>query len=371
MKRDRFGVLGDSDMRTQLLHEITTRFAGKRVLVVGDVMLDEFIWGNVRRISPEAPVPIVEVERQSWAAGGAANTAMNVASLGAQVSLGGVVGHDQDADRLRATLRAADVDARGLAVDGARATTTKTRILAHAQQVVRLDREQKAALSADVEDQLLSWLAREMASANICILSDYGKGVASTRLCREMINLARQFGKPVVVDPKGADYTKYRGATVVKPNALEVQAVLKRGIDDEAGWRQAGEDLLSLLPGTSLLVSRGAEGMTLFLQGMHPLSIPSEAREVFDVTGAGDTVVSALALALASGASLKQAAYLASRAAAIVVGKVGTAAVTLRELQERLGGIANGPERRSAQVGGPEVTQDLIFTDACSISSSN
>jgi D-beta-D-heptose 7-phosphate kinase/D-beta-D-heptose 1-phosphate adenosyltransferase len=315
---------------------MTTQFPGKRVLVVGDVMLDEFTWGDVRRISPEAPVPIVEVKRHTSTPGGAGNTAMNLASLGAEVLLGGVIGQDREAERLRDTLRGTKIDVVGLIVDKVRVTTTKTRILAHAQQVIRLDREHKNPLPAESEEALLGWAKQAISSVDVCVLSDYAKGVASPRFCREFISLARQKGKPVIVDPKGTDYTKYRGAAVVKPNALEVQQVLKTDISDEAGWLDAGEKLMAILPGTSLLVTRGADGMSLFQPGKQALHIPSVAREVFDVTGAGDTVVSTLALALAAGASLEQAAELANRAAAIVVGKVGTMAVTLSELQALL-----------------------------------
>jgi D-beta-D-heptose 7-phosphate kinase/D-beta-D-heptose 1-phosphate adenosyltransferase len=329
-------------MKSTLLRDVVDGFHDRRVLVVGDSMLDEHVWGAVRRISPEAPVPVVEVERCNYVPGGAANTAVNAASLGGRVSLGGVVGADRDAERLTTALRAAGVDPGGLIPDPQRGTTTKTRIIAHGQHVARLDREHKAPLPAALEDRLLNWAEQEMETAEVCILSDYAKGVVSARFAQEFLSRARRAGRPVVVDPKGKDYAKYQGATVIKPNVQEVQQVLNREVRDEADWLHAGKQLTGMLPGTALLISRGAEGMSLFRGSEPPLHIPSVARAVFDVTGAGDTVVSTLALALAAGAPIEQAAHLANRAAGIVVGKVGTAAVSAEELRMRL-----TPRRRS------------------------
>jgi D-beta-D-heptose 7-phosphate kinase/D-beta-D-heptose 1-phosphate adenosyltransferase len=337
-------------MKSSLMREVVGRFRGRRVLVVGDVMLDEHLWGAVRRISPEAPVPVVEVERRSYVPGGAANTAVNAASLGGVVRLGGVVGADREAERLAAALRDAGVATDGLVADGQRVTTTKTRIIAHAQQVVRLDSELRAPLSPALEDRLLDWAGREMRAADVCVLSDYAKGIVSARFAQEYIRRAREAGLPVVVDPKGTDYHKYRGATVLKPNVHEVQQVLNREVRGEAGWRQAAEQLAGVLPGTALLISRGAEGMTLFQVGEPPLHIPSVARAVYDVTGAGDTTVGVMALALAAGAPPAVAAHLANRAAGIVVSKVGTAAVTAEELLQRLAPRRGAQHPRARQV---------------------
>jgi D-beta-D-heptose 7-phosphate kinase/D-beta-D-heptose 1-phosphate adenosyltransferase len=329
--------------------------AGKRVLVVGDFMLDEYIWGEVRRISPEAPVPVVAIRRRNCVPGGAGNTAMNVASLGGRALLAGVVGADTAGERLRSAFAQHGLATHGVLVDKERATTTKTRIVAHHQHVVRIDEEQVTPLALALEEELLRWLERLMPEANACVLSDYGKGVVSTRLAQHFLDLARQAGKPVVVDPKGTNFAKYRGATVVKPNMEEAKLAFPHaqaanvarsplpgnsasGDGGPAGLVELAHALLDLLNDSgrrdsALLLTRGADGMSLFECGAPPLHIPSVARDVFDVTGAGDTVTGTLALALAAGASLTQAAQLANRAAGIVVGKVGTAQVTREELR--------------------------------------
>jgi D-beta-D-heptose 7-phosphate kinase/D-beta-D-heptose 1-phosphate adenosyltransferase len=309
---------------------------GKAVLIVGDVMLDEYIWGEVRRISPEAPVPVVEMRRRTFVLGGAGNSAANVVSLGGMAYLGGVVGRDQPAEQLREVLGQNGVPTEGLLTLEGRRTTTKTRIIAHSQQVVRVDSELLAPLSVAEEDQLLAWVESSLPRAGACILSDYAKGVVSPRLAEHYIRLARRAGKPVVVDPKGTDYAKYQGATLVKPNLHEAEAVAKLAITGEASLLEASRQLLAVLGGTALLITRGAEGMSLFRDGVPPLHVPTVARNVFDVTGAGDTVISTLALALVAGAPLDQAVHLANWAASIVVGKVGTATVTLDELRRAM-----------------------------------
>jgi D-beta-D-heptose 7-phosphate kinase/D-beta-D-heptose 1-phosphate adenosyltransferase len=314
------------------LHALLSAFPGKRILVVGDVMLDEYLWGEGRRLSPEAPVPVVDVNRRTHIPGGAANVAVNVASLGGEALLGGVVGGDQQAGQLDAALRRRGVSTTGLVEDRARVTTTKTRLIAQNQQVVRIDHEHRAPLKPEVESQLLRWVEQELSRCQACILSDYAKGVVSRHFAEQLIGLARSAGKPVVVDPKGTDYTKYRGATVVKPNEEEARRVSKMDWEGLDGLVQAAEQLLELLDGCAVLLTRGPQGMSLFSRQSAPLHIPPVAREVFDVTGAGDTVVSTLALALTTGASLEQAARLANQAAALVVAKVGTAQASLDEL---------------------------------------
>jgi len=318
------------------LTDLLAAFPGRGVLVVGDVMLDEYVWGDVRRISPEAPVPVVEVRRRSASPGGAANTAANVAALGGRPVLVSVVGQDHAAARLREVLAQNGTDAHGLCADPARATTTKSRIVAHNQQVVRFDVEERAPLSPALEDALLAAVQKHLPRAQACILSDYAKGVVTPRVAREVIRLARQAGRPVVVDPKGADYAKYKGATVVKPNLHEAERSAGVEIAGEAGLREAAARLIDLLGGSAVLVTRGAEGMSLFRPGAAPLYVPAVVRHVFDVTGAGDTVAGTLAMGLAAGGRLEQAVELANRAASIVVGKVGTATVTCEELRAEL-----------------------------------
>jgi D-beta-D-heptose 7-phosphate kinase/D-beta-D-heptose 1-phosphate adenosyltransferase len=309
-------------------------FAAQRILIIGDVMLDEYLWGEVRRISAEAPVPIVEVSRRTWSPGGAANTALNVVALGGQSVLGGVIGADTAADRLRDRLHQGGVAAGGLVVDPERITTTKTRVMALHHQVVRVDEEERQWLSAKYEDVLLGWAANEMPHVQACILSDYAKGVVSPRLAARFIELARQAGKPVVVDPKGTDYAKYRGATIVKPNLHEARRFADQAGASEASLDEIAKRLLDQIQGSAVLLTRGAEGMSLFSPGCPAVHIPSVARDVFDVTGAGDTVAATLALALAAGAPLTEAAHLANRAGGLVVGKMGTATVTREEISK-------------------------------------
>ncbi len=314
------------------LTTLVASLAGKRILVVGDVMLDVYVWGDVSRISPEAPVPVVQIGRRTFLPGGAANTAVNVVGLGGRAALGGVVGDDGTAAALRDGLAGRRVSTGGLLVDAGRVTTAKTRVIAQGKQVVRLDEEHPAPLPAELEERLLAWAGREMEAVDACLLSDYGKGVVSEGFARRFLELARRAGRPTVVDPKGTDFTRFRGATVVKPNLAEARRSC--GADGDGGLApaEAGRRLVETLGGGAVLVTCGADGMVLCRAGARPLAFPSAARAVFDVTGAGDTVAAVMALALAAGAGLEEAASLANRAAGVVVGKVGTAAVTAEEL---------------------------------------
>jgi D-beta-D-heptose 7-phosphate kinase/D-beta-D-heptose 1-phosphate adenosyltransferase len=312
---------------------ILSRIPGTEVVIIGDVMLDEYIWGEVRRISPEAPVPVVEAQTQTYAPGGAANVAANVVSLGGVAYLGGLVGKDSAATRLKSVLTECGIQATGLASDPTRPTTRKTRVIAHSHQIVRVDYEEKRPLPEPQARTLLRWVGKRLATAGACVVSDYSKGVATPDFAQRVIASARRRGKPVVVDPKGADYARYKGATVITPNLHELEIAVGMEARDELSLRGAAQSLMQLLPGTTVLVTRGAQGMSLFIPGRAPVHIPTFARNVYDVTGAGDTVVSALALALATGAELESAAHLANRAAGIVVGKLGTAHVTSEELQ--------------------------------------
>ncbi len=313
---------------------LTGRFGGLPVVVVGDVMLDAYIWGEVRRISPEAPVPVVEVQRQTARPGGAGNVGANIAALGGTPRLVGVAGDDAHAEVLAATLAAAGVAAGGVVRLPTRATTVKTRVLAHNQQMLRLDTETTAPLSDSEADTLLAAAQGALEGAALLVLSDYAKGSLTAPVCRALIDAARAAGLPVVVDPKGADFGKYAGATVITPNTRELAVVA--GIpDQQMDVEREGRALLTQLGGAALLVTRGPEGMTLLQQQTPPLHLSAQARAVFDVTGAGDTVVAVLALALAAGASLPEAAALANTAAGIVVGKIGTATLSQQELSER------------------------------------
>lgn len=309
-------------------------FAGTRVLIVGDVMLDEYVWGDVTRVSPEAPIPVVDVNRTSRVPGGSANTAAGVVALGGTALLAGVVGIDNSAEGLRDQLRGRHIATDGLVSDGSRPTTTKTRVLAGSQHVVRLDSESRDELVAGVEADLLDWALGHLPGAGAVVLSDYAKGVVSPRVAREVITLARARRVPVVVDPKGRDFTRYRGATVITPNVREAEEATGIAVRGDADVRRVGRALLELLGEGAVLLTRGPCGMSLFSSGgpAEPVHIPAVARQVFDVTGAGDTVVATLALALANRVPLVDAARLATLAAGLVVGKVGTSTVTAVEL---------------------------------------
>lgn len=314
--------------------EILARFRGCPVLVVGDLMLDEFVWGQVNRISPEAPVPVVEVQRRTFTAGGAANTAANIGSLGGTAVVAGVVGDDPDGTRVCDILRGQGVDTVPVVRDPSRPTTTKTRVIAHSQQMVRIDLEKPGPIADAVADALLARIADVLPTVRGCVVSDYGKGVVTAGFVGRLIARAREAGVPVVIDPKGTDYAKYRGATLVKPNQLEAGKVLNRDLRTDADVDRAGADLRELLgPDTAVLVTRGPHGMSLFEPAQNVFHVPAQAREVYDVTGAGDTVAGTIGLALAVGAGLGPACRLASLAAAVVVGKVGTATCGFDELK--------------------------------------
>lgn len=314
------------------------RFREKKIIVIGDLMLDEYLWGDTRRISPEAPVPVVDVDHQTYAPGGACNTAMNVSSLGGIAVIGGVVGDDSAADCLKKELTKFGIDISGIITDPSRPTITKTRILARNQQVVRVDREKKTLLNPQLQKQILTWLEKALPQSSACIFSDYQKGLASPGFLAELFMLGKELDVPVFVDPKGNQYSRYNGAFLITPNRLEAE--IATGIEPHSGvpFEELGSRLREHLPGTHILIKLGAQGMALFpVDSTRFVHIPAVARQVFDVTGAGDTVIASLALAFAAGANLEQAVHLSNVAAGVVVGKVGTATVSVEELHEAIG----------------------------------
>ncbi|HTZ60125.1 MAG TPA: D-glycero-beta-D-manno-heptose-7-phosphate kinase [Acidobacteriaceae bacterium] len=320
------------------------RFPESRLLVIGDVMLDKYIWGDVQRISPEAPVPIVEEMRCSSVPGGMANVAVNAATLGARVAVGGAVGGDSDGSTLCEMLNNQGIDTSGLRTDPHRRTSSKTRVIAHNQQVVRIDREDRHPISPELEQELLQWWLLHLPDFDICVLSDYAKGVLTPRLISRIIATANQHQRPVVVDPKGWDYRRYHGASIITPNLQEARQALTDSLGVPADLLGIGAGLLRLLPGTAVLVTRGPEGVSLFREGTTPMHIPSVARQVYDVTGAGDTLVATLALAMAVGCPLELASRLANYAAGRAVGKVGTASVTANELRQAITSGCGAPD---------------------------
>jgi D-beta-D-heptose 7-phosphate kinase/D-beta-D-heptose 1-phosphate adenosyltransferase len=332
-------------MNVQRAKALIEGFSGRRLVVVGDMMLDRFVWGAVRRISPEAPVPVVEVERESQHLGGAANVVANVVALGGGACPVGVVGDDGNADLLEAELRRAGVDATALVRDASRPTTTKTRVVAHNQQVVRADRERRHAVEAAVEDALAQTFADRLAGADAVVVSDYDKGLLAGGLLARVLEVAAERGVPVCLDPKVRRFPTYRPVTVITPNHYEAEAAtgLPAVADDEI--EACGRRIQEMLGGPAVLVTRGEAGMTLVDAGGEVTHVPTTAREVYDVTGAGDTVIATLALALAAGASMKEAATLANFAAGVVVGKVGTATATSEEIVAAV--LAEGEGRGS------------------------
>ncbi|MFN3477538.1 MAG: D-glycero-beta-D-manno-heptose-7-phosphate kinase [Candidatus Methylomirabilales bacterium] len=315
---------------------LLSRFQDRHILVLGDLMLDEYLWGEAMRISPEAPVPVVEVKKESLHPGGAANVAANVRALGGLASLVGIVGDDVPAERLLDLLEGLGVKGDGVVVDRGRPTTVKTRVVAGSQHVVRFDRERAEEPREEIVRILVGRVAERLPQADALLISDYAKGVISKTLLQSILPLAR--GKIVVVDPKVPHFFWYRGVTVIAPNHHEAQAIAGMSFrtDDQAREKdlvRVGTTLLKRVKARALLVTRGEGGMSLF-EGDGVLHIPAMAREVYDVTGAGDTVVAALTLALAAGATLREAAILANYAASIVVGKRGTATVTREELAQ-------------------------------------
>ncbi len=317
------------------LAEALERLPGVHVLTIGDLMLDEYVWGRVSRISPEAPVPVVEVEGRSHVPGGAANVASGVVALGGTASLGGVVGDDEHGRQLREVLAERSVDCAGVLAAGDRRTTVKTRVIAHSQQVVRTDFEQRAPLDDETAARLLAWAGDEVERADVLVLSDYAKGLLTQDVLQALIERATTARKPIVVDPKGVRYEKYRGATILTPNVHDAERAASYPVQEYDDLLEVARRLEGVLPGTDLLITRGADGMSLMRDGTS-VDIEADARDVYDVTGAGDTVVATLAAALGRGVEVEDAVRLANAAAGIAVGKVGTASVTLDELRARL-----------------------------------
>ncbi len=338
-----------ADLTPDVIRELVSRFAGKRVLVAGDVMLDEYLVGEVRRISPEAPVPVVDITHKAHIPGGAANVASNIASLGGSPVLLGLVGQDENATVLTTVLRERGVPSSSLVTAEKRPTSTKTRIVSGQQQIVRLDQEVRSPLTESLMQAVLDVFDAKITEVDACLLSDYAKGLLTPVVCRHMIARACQLGKPVVVDPKGMDFAKYAGCSLITPNLRETEQVARILIGSEGDLYLAAAALHSILGDSALLITRGADGMTLFRPHAEALHAPALAREVFDVTGAGDTVAGALALALAAHISLEQAMLLSNIAAGIVVGKAGTATVSAEELCRSRNEAAQPVEPRNGE----------------------
>jgi D-beta-D-heptose 7-phosphate kinase/D-beta-D-heptose 1-phosphate adenosyltransferase len=319
------------------LQAVVDRFSRQRILVVGDLMLDQFIRGGVSRISPEAPVPVVQVRAESFVLGGAGNVAHNLSALGARVEVVGVVGEDPAGRQLLSDFSALGIGTGRVSADPSRVTAQKCRVIAEHQQVVRFDRENPGPLAAGPERAVLKGLRAALSEADAVILSDYGKGVVSRRVLSAAIRGARGRGIPVVVDPKVEHFGLYRGVDCITPNTAEAWAGMRR--PPQPGDKpliRLGWDIRSRLRAKSVLITRGPDGMSLFEAAGRLTHIHSVAQEVYDVTGAGDTVISVLALGLAAGARIREAAVISNHAAGIVVGKLGTAVCSVAELKRTL-----------------------------------
>ena len=312
------------------------RFPGKRILVLGDIMVDQFIWGDVERISPEAPVPVVHVRSESFRLGGAANVAANLRALGAEAVLAGVVGDDAGSEVIRGLVRERGIDDSAILSVPRRGTTVKTRIIAHGQQVVRLDREHTEEMDAETRRALVARIAGALPGVDGVVIADYAKGVIGAPV---MAGLRRALGRrdvPVAVDPQVRNTPLYKRLTLITPNHHEAGAALGRKLVTEEDILWAGRTLLRKLALRAVLITRGERGMALFESDGSVTLIPTVAREVYDVTGAGDTVIATFTLALAAGARMADAAAISNFAAGVVVGEVGTATIPVARLAEEI-----------------------------------
>ena len=320
---------------------IVQRFAGKCILVAGDLMLDRYWSGEVDRISPEAPVPVVRKVSAFAVPGGAANTACNVAALGARACLFGVAGADEAGQELRRILTARGIECNHIVTEKGRPTTVKLRIVAHDQQVVRIDEEETAPIDDGLCRQVVRQASRLMPRVDTVLISDYAKGFATAEVVKGIIRAARKHHKPVVVDPKGADLERYQGATVIKPNRHELSVLTGLPVRQHQETISAACKLLAMAGSSAIMVTEGKDGVTVFEPDRPEAHFPSFAREVYDVTGAGDTTLAALAVAIAAGAKLRDAVWLANLAAGLAVAEPGTVAISREKLAKAVAEARN------------------------------
>ena len=323
------------DDLSKIEHTIS-KFKGVKILVIGDLILDEFIWGDSSRISPEAPVPVVLVDRESLMPGGAANVANNISAIGAKAYLAGVIGKDEHGRQLETILKKKGVDLEGIVSDPDRPTTLKTRVVARHQQIVRIDRERSGHLSPLISRELADYIKGKIKEVDGIIIEDYGKGVITPAVLKEVIPLAKKHRKVIAVDPKEERFSYYRGVTVITPNRKEAEAMGGIKAVDDASLNKLGRSLLERLKLQAALITLGEQGMRLFERGGKITHIPTVAQEVFDVSGAGDTVIATFTAALCAGAKMIEAAHISNFAGGIVVGKVGVATASQAELKARI-----------------------------------
>ncbi len=316
--------------------ETITKFKGKKILVIGDLMLDKYIWGKVERISPEAPVPIVTVTKESYAPGGAANTAANITALGGEAHMVGICGADEAKTILIRELKARNIKVDGIIEHRNKPTTQKVRVIGQSQQLLRVDYEKNEEMHETFNAQVVAQIKEMIPQMNVVVVSDYAKGMITKQLMQMLIGECNARGIPLVVDPKPKHAKFYAGAYLLTPNTLEALGMSGVEGDDNESILSAAKKIKEEL-NTNVLITRGEKGMFLYDKNHQTLSIPTKAQEVYDVSGAGDTVVATLALAIAAGAPLNEAAWLANHAAGIKVGKLGTSTVSHEELYEAVG----------------------------------
>ncbi|NQT95461.1 MAG: D-glycero-beta-D-manno-heptose-7-phosphate kinase [Candidatus Omnitrophica bacterium] len=340
-------------------NKIISRFKKARVLVIGDIMLDRFIWGTVSRISPEAPVPVVWSKSESFMPGGAANVANNIRVLGAKAYMCGVVGDDEEGRAIISELVKNKIDSKGIVVDKTRPTVNKTRIIAHHQQVVRIDKESDDLVSYSIVKKILKFARERIDDIDAIIIEDYGKGLIVPQLIKELISIAKKHKKIIMVDPKENHLNFYKGITAMTPNRKEAEITSGIVIKNENSLKKAGRKLLQHLRAEAVLVTLGEDGMALFRKKGDFVHIHTVAQEVYDVSGAGDTVIATFALSKASGADMVEAAHISNIAAGIVVGKLGIATCNAKELESHLSQIYKyGPKRKKVTY-----PSDSIFKD--------
>jgi rfaE bifunctional protein kinase chain/domain len=311
------------DISNKRLNELKKGFDGKRIAVIGDMMLDGYFWGDVKRISPEAPVPVLEVEDEFFRFGGAANVALNIRTLGGIPVPVGVIGNDNYGNIFSSLLKEKNIEKDGIIIDNDRPTTTKTRVIANNQHVVRIDKESKAYINNKIEAKILAYLESVLDKLDGIILQDYNKGILTPSLISKIISLANKKNILVTVDPKFDNFFEYKNVTVFKPNRKETETVLGIRIKDDKDISSAGRNLLHKLNSEYVLLTLGEEGIAVFEKGDKERRMPTKAIKVADVSGAGDTVISTLTIGLAAGANIYEACFLANYAAGIVCGEVG------------------------------------------------
>lgn len=321
------------------LRQYLQRFPQASLLVIGDLILDHYVMGRVSRISPEAPVPVVHVESETLRLGGAANVFNNILALGGKADLCGVIGADESGRLLLKELGKSRSGRGGVIIDHDRPTTRKSRVIAHNQQIVRYDMEGRQELKGTLQKRLLRYVESRIRELSCIVVSDYAKGVVSAALMTELTRMAALRKIPVIVDPKVEHFGCYKGVTVITPNHLEATQAAGLHGDDDHTINEAGAVIRQRLGCRSVLITRGEKGMSLYEGEGTSWHLPTQARQVYDVTGAGDTVIGTLALALATGANMREAATLANHAAGIVVGMVGTATVSPKQLLEAVGNV--------------------------------